>query len=388
MERLQGPINDPCFLVGEHLDIECFQQETTFGFSSYGQLVGKAHSLGFDRNEQEEEAGRFLSPLTSSGSLEEKMPFLDMLESVESPPFFPLCKLSFQALLSIQHHNKSFTSEVMEYCSFGGQVQAPEQSKNCSHSPSVESQSKLERQQHPEISTLYGTGGSVCKEEQAKAVEGARDARLMISPAEGSGGRENRKRRTKREAKSKEELERQRMTHIAVERNRRRQMNQHLAALRSLMPSSYLRRGDQASVIGGAIDFVQELEQLLESLQAKKKMRKAESSSVGCCETATFTKQVERKSGSVEVKVRVIHKHVNLRMECPREPRGHLLHAILALQHLGLMVLHLNITSMEASVRYSFSLKMEDECKVGSAEGIAEAVLHGMLSFITDTEGS
>jgi hypothetical protein len=37
-------------------------------------------------------------------------------------------------------------------------------------------------------------------------------------------------------------VESQRRTHIAVERNRRRQMNDYLAALRSLMPSSYAQR--------------------------------------------------------------------------------------------------------------------------------------------------
>ena len=51
------------------------------------------------------------------------------------------------------------------------------------------------------------------------------------------GGR----RRTK-SSKNKEEIENQRMTHIAVERNRRKQMNDYLAVLRSLMPPSYAQR--------------------------------------------------------------------------------------------------------------------------------------------------
>jgi hypothetical protein len=37
-------------------------------------------------------------------------------------------------------------------------------------------------------------------------------------------------------------VESQRMTHIAVERNRRRQMNEYLRILRSLMPGSYVQR--------------------------------------------------------------------------------------------------------------------------------------------------
>lgn len=51
-----------------------------------------------------------------------------------------------------------------------------------------------------------------------------------------------RKRRRTKSAKNKEEIENQRMTHIAVERNRRKQMNEYLAALRSLMPPSYVQR--------------------------------------------------------------------------------------------------------------------------------------------------
>lgn len=54
------------------------------------------------------------------------------------------------------------------------------------------------------------------------------------------GGR--RKRRRTRSTKNKEEIENQRMTHIAVERNRRKQMNDYLAVLRSLMPPSYVQR--------------------------------------------------------------------------------------------------------------------------------------------------
>ncbi|RRT45999.1 hypothetical protein B296_00042683, partial [Ensete ventricosum] len=63
--------------------------------------------------------------------------------------------------------------------------------------------------------------------------------------AAGVGPNERRKRKRTRQAstsKSAEEVESQRMTHIAVERNRRRLMNDHLATLRSLMPSSYVQR--------------------------------------------------------------------------------------------------------------------------------------------------
>lgn len=50
------------------------------------------------------------------------------------------------------------------------------------------------------------------------------------------------KRKRARSVKTSEEVESQRMTHIAVERNRRKQMNEHLRVLRSLMPGSYVQR--------------------------------------------------------------------------------------------------------------------------------------------------
>ena len=51
-----------------------------------------------------------------------------------------------------------------------------------------------------------------------------------------------RKRGSRGSCKNVEERENQRMTHIVVERNRRRQMNEHLRILRALMPPSYVQR--------------------------------------------------------------------------------------------------------------------------------------------------
>ncbi|KAE8722674.1 Transcription factor SPEECHLESS [Hibiscus syriacus] len=65
----------------------------------------------------------------------------------------------------------------------------------------------------------------------------------------------------------------QRVSHINVERNRRKQMNEHLAVLRSLMPYFYVKRGDQASIIGGVVDYINELQQVLQSLEAKKQRK-------------------------------------------------------------------------------------------------------------------
>ncbi|MCD7453877.1 hypothetical protein HAX54_022555 [Datura stramonium] len=63
------------------------------------------------------------------------------------------------------------------------------------------------------------------------------------------------------------------ISHITVERNRRKQMNEHLSVLRSLMPCFYAKRGDQASIIGGVVDYINELQQVLQSLEAKKQRK-------------------------------------------------------------------------------------------------------------------
>ncbi|CAL9105507.1 unnamed protein product [Musa textilis] len=88
-----------------------------------------------------------------------------------------------------------------------------------------------------------------------------------------------RKRQRLKSFKNQEEVENQRMAHIAVERNRRRQINEYLAVLRSLMPASYVQRGDQASIVGGAIDFVKQLEKLVHSLEAHRRVKQRSSSS-------------------------------------------------------------------------------------------------------------
>lgn len=59
---------------------------------------------------------------------------------------------------------------------------------------------------------------------------------------EGEGAHTKKRKRRPRSCKNKEAAEAQRMAHIAAERNRRRQMNEHLAALRALMPESHVQR--------------------------------------------------------------------------------------------------------------------------------------------------
>ncbi|XP_008244210.1 PREDICTED: transcription factor bHLH67 [Prunus mume] len=427
MERLQGPI-DPCFF-GEHLDFQCLEQ----GLSTTESL----------RFEEEEEAAHLSIP-----SLEDKMPFLQMLQTVNSPPpYFPLKEPSFQALLRLQHLKNPWELGKAYMPEMETQLQTALEIESCVthdmvelHSP-VKSEAKdLHNHPHSVSAGNLEAVSSDCIQDQEQPNSAEINCRRKGNNSSGSPPptwaqaqnepeqtqypksppvtRERRKRKRTRPTKNKEEVESQRMTHIAVERNRRRQMNDHLNVLRSLMPTSYIQRGDQASIVGGAIDFVKELEQLLQSLEAQKRMRRADQGSngdnsfssssssssasmampsngmfmslsqcrIGSHEEGTTTTPLEdevtaqNKSEAADIDVTVIQTHVNLKIQCQRRA-GQLMKAILALEDLRLAVLHLNITSSQDTVLYSFNLKIEEGCKLGSADEIARAV-HQIFSFI------
>ncbi|CAN6174640.1 unnamed protein product [Urochloa humidicola] len=234
--------------------------------------------------------------------------------------------------------------------------------------------------------------------------EAATASALALAPAV------RRKRRRTRAVKNREEAESQRMTHIAVERNRRKQMNEYLAVLRSLMPPAYAQRGDQASIVGGAINFVKELEQLLQSLEARRRtsvqrpagggvtggdddaapfasfftfpqysMRVAAAPerapagdtahSEGCTEDSASG---SKPSAVADVEATMVESHANLRVLSRRRPRQ-LLRLVVGLQGHRLTVLHLNMSSAGQMVLYSFSLKVEDDCRLTSVDEIAAA---------------
>lgn len=67
---------------------------------------------------------------------------------------------------------------------------------------------------------------------------------LVTDPnCETSSPKKKRKRlETEKEDEEEEENTQQKMSHVTVERNRRKQMNEHLTVLRSLMPCFYVKR--------------------------------------------------------------------------------------------------------------------------------------------------
>ncbi|THU48865.1 hypothetical protein C4D60_Mb06t03510 [Musa balbisiana] len=223
----------------------------------------------------------------------------------------------------------------------------------------------------------------------------AKEGALVIGREATAGGR---KRRRTKVFKNQEEVENQRMTHIAVERNRRKQMNEYLAVLQSLMPASYVQRGDQASIIGGAINFVKELEQLVQSLEARKRVEQR----MGAAPFADFFTfpqysttgsrianndcadegATENRPAVADIEVTMVESHANLKVLSRRRPKQ-LLKMVLELQNLRLTTLHLNVTSIAEMAFYSFSLKVEDDCQLTSVDEIATAV-HQMVGTIQE----
>ena len=166
------------------------------------------------------------------------MPFLQMLQSVESPQFFPLKEPSFQTLLRLQHIKKPW--EGMAYVPrMEAQVQAALELESCVTHDMLEMQSPVKSEsnelQHPLSILCVEKVSYECNQEPHKVSQ-------SCPKSQPAATRERRKRKRTRPSKNKEDVENQRMTHIAVERNRRRQMNDHLSVLRSLMPPSYIQR--------------------------------------------------------------------------------------------------------------------------------------------------
>eukprot|EP00249_Psilotum_nudum_P007400 c20530_g1_i1 orf=532-1947(-) len=215
------------------------------------------------------------------------------------------------------------------------------------------------------------------------------------------------KKKRSRACKNSDEVESQRMTHIAVERNRRKQMNEHLRVLRSLMPGSYVQRGDQASIIGGAIEFVKELEQLLQCLESQKRRRLySESSRPVSQQNGSLVLQpphlsyplqndvkyidryfepfredlAELKSQVADIEVKLVASDAMIKILSQRRP-GQLLKTIAALENLNFTILHTNITTIEHTVLYSFNVKVSVECRSSTAEEIASSV-HQIFNMI------
>ncbi|TYK31175.1 transcription factor bHLH71 [Cucumis melo var. makuwa] len=178
--------------------------------------------------------------------------------------------------------------------------------------------------------------------------------------------------------------------------------------------------GDQASIVGGAVEFVKELEHLLSTLEAKKlqilqqevdqhqeqemnedsRIRKNDNSDnnnklfsfasllMNNSDQNNYSSQYstkytsKSKASSADIEVTLIETHANLRILSTRSHRQ-LLKLIAGLQALRLTILHLNLTDFHPLVLYSISLKVEEGCQLRSVDDIAAAA-HHMVRIIEE----
>lgn len=158
-------------------------------------------------------------------------------------------------------------------------------------------------------------------------------------------------------------------------------MNENLKVLRSLTPCFYIKRGDQASIIAGVIEFIKELHLVLQSLEAKKR-RKSLSPSPGPSPRplqlsptpeSPFTHNNFKELGAccnspvADVEARISGSNVMLRTISKRIP-GQIVKIINVLEKLSFEILHLNISTMQDTVLYSFVIKIGLECQLSVEE--------------------
>jgi hypothetical protein len=156
-------------------------------------------------------------------------------------------------------------------------------------------------------------------------------------------------------------------------------------------------QGDQASIVAGAINFVKELEQLLQSLEAQKRRQRCteppaapapfagffifpqySATAVTCGAVGSSSDSAGSggdqsgggggcagaRRGVADIEVSLAESHANVKVLAARRPRQ-LLRMVVALQCLGLTVLHLNVTTTADHLAlYSFSLKVAHRARL------------------------
>ena len=132
-------------------------------------------------------------------------------------------------------------------------------------------------------------------------------------------------------------------------------------------------QGDQASIIGGAINFVKELEQRLQFLGSQKKsdgggnmpfrefftFPQYSTSASGCDNSVALGEHVghEVHSAIADIEVTMVESHANLKIRSKKRPKQ-LLKMVSGLHSMRLTILHLNVTTTGEVVLYSLSVKV------------------------------
>ncbi|KAL5078511.1 hypothetical protein RYX36_006932, partial [Vicia faba] len=186
-----------------------------------------------------------------------------------------------------------------------------------------------------------------------------------------------------------------RITHIALECNRRKQMNEYLVVLISLMPRSYAKRGDQASIVEGAINFLKELEHIIQSIKGQKKTIEQQSHENGFNNSSSspfadffmfpqystcapqsntcYPTNPNQSRAMADIEVTLVDSHVNIKIMLKKQ-HGHVTKMVVGIQNLGLNIFHLNVSTLDHLVLVSVSVKVEEGCEPNTVDEIAAAV--------------
>lgn len=130
-------------------------------------------------------------------------------------------------------------------------------------------------------------------------------------------------------------------------------------------------QGDQASIVGGAINYVKELEQLLQCLEAQKQTNQPlfgnffTSPQYSTCPGPPSNSQAatdmsrENRSAVADIEVTMVESHANVKVLSRRNPKQ-LLKMVNGFQSICLTILHLNIATVDHMVLYTFSVKVRN----------------------------
>lgn len=130
------------------------------------------------------------------------------------------------------------------------------------------------------------------------------------------------------------------------------------------------KQGDQASIIGGAINFVKELEQLLQSMGGQNKTKQIGLNgtpfaefftfpqyTTGATQSNTLTMEQHKQWAVADIEVTMVDTHANIKI-LSKKQTGQLMKIVLGLQTLRLTILHLNVTTLADMVLFSLSVKV------------------------------
>ncbi|XP_019190344.1 PREDICTED: transcription factor bHLH96-like [Ipomoea nil] len=168
--------------------------------------------------------------------------------------------------------------------------------------------------------------------------------------------------------------------------NRRQQINDNLSYLHSLLPESYIQKGDEASILGGAINYVKELEEELQLLCAKNSTANLlQDANIGASDGCRGYELSTPCGDHIQVTMGgENHNNVELKLHSKWRPKL-LPRFISQIETLMLTVLHFNLSRTDQFLLCSLSLKVEDGSKFTSVKRIA-TVANRILARIQEED--